>query len=208
MKTNLLQEFLDNFRKSFDKDILDLFSRLKEDSKIKQIEALCIYSAGGFRSIGYALRQDEDLSSNKNNSLDAELLALLEGHSDLEQMFCSPTSDNSTLYSQVCADEWSNINDINCFSDTNALVDSSLDQLYDAGVGQQTIQTEILNIIVSSFDSMISKGFVSKPLFVSDPFLSVQFSGSTNTNILLESSKRLNNPSWHQKVEQFIKENS
>lgn len=44
MKTNLLQEFLDNFTKSFDKDILDLFSRLKEDSKIKQIEALWVYS--------------------------------------------------------------------------------------------------------------------------------------------------------------------
>lgn len=90
----------------------------------------------------------------------------------------------------------------------SSLVDSNLDQLYDIGVDQPTIQTEMLNIVIFSFSSMISNGFVSQPLFSADPFLSVQFSGGININILLESSKHLNNPSRHQKVELFVKENS
>ncbi|WP_394391632.1 hypothetical protein [Shewanella woodyi] len=199
-----LQQFFDRFNVSFQEELLELIDTIKHVN-LRPVEALCIYSAGGFRSIGYAVREEGDVAATEN--FDLNFLAALKGHDDLEAMFSNSVSSESDLSFQICADEWLHINKIDCFSKTNAIVESNLDQLYDAGYEQKVIQTEILNTVITSLAELTSQGMVSPPEFSSDSFFSVQFSGGANSNILFESSKQLNSSHWHKKVERFVKEN-
>ncbi|MGF1767946.1 hypothetical protein L4D06_11275 [Enterovibrio makurazakiensis] len=203
-----MPEFTETLREAVHNDLLDLINVFNQGSNSNKIEAFCIYSAGGFRGIGYAVRREGDKNTHQNMTLDTEFLSLVEDHSDIETTFTRQSEQNNDLYFQICADEWEHINEFDTFIHTNNTIESEIDKLYNAGIEPKAIQFEILRLFIDAVSSLVNKGVFLSSAFVGNVFYSIQFAGSSNASVLLESSKTLNNHEWHKKVEQFVKENA